>query len=75
MAPMATRGPKPKGKRRQFTVSFPQDDFELYQARAAARGLPMGDYIAAICATAHGRDEPEYVQQPWPYNQPDLISA
>lgn len=71
---MATHGPKPKGDRRQFTLSFPKEDFELYQARAAAQGIPVGDYLAAVCATAHGRDEPDYVRQ-WPNNQPDLISS
>lgn len=74
------RGPKPKGKRKQFTVSFPVEDFALYEAKARERGIPIGDYIAATCAVAHDRDEPEYIRRGWPYKQepdrqPDLLSA
>lgn len=71
------RGPKPKGVRKQFSVSFPAEDLELYKKRADELGMPAGDYIAAACAREHGRPEPEWVKRRWPYNddQPELLSA
>lgn len=74
------RGPKPKGERKQFTVSFPVDDLALYKALADEQGLATGDYIAAVVARAHGREEPKWVKRGWPYtdepdNQPQLLSA
>lgn len=74
MAGPGRKGPRPKGKRAQFSVMFPEDDLALYRKQAADKGIPVGDYIAAVCATAHGRDEPDYVHR-WPTNQPDLVNS
>lgn len=72
---MAKKGPKSRGLRRQFTLMFPQADFDLYADRAREQGIAVGDYIAAACARAHGRPEPEYVRTKRVQDQPDLISA
>lgn len=66
-------GPKPKGKRTAFTVRYPDDHLAIYKHRAAAAGVPLGDYLAAKMASAEGLDEPEYLQRN--RHQPALLTG
>ena len=73
MAHTARRGPVPKGRREVFTGRYPADHLDLYKARAAAAGLPLGDYLASVLASAHGLAEPEYLHRS--RNQPELLTG
>lgn len=64
-------GPKPKGKRTPFIGRYPDDHLAVYKARAAAEGIPLGDYLARVMAEAHGLDEPSYLNRS--RNQPELL--
>lgn len=69
----STPGPRPKGDREPFTGRYPREHLAIYKARAAAAGLPLGDYLARVLASAHGLDEPEYItRNP---NQPELLTG
>ena len=67
------RGPAPKGRREAFTGRYPSEHLDLYKARAASAGLPLGDYLATVLATAHGLNEPDYVHRN--RNQPELLTG
>ena len=67
-------GPKPKGDRAPFTGRFPAAHLDIYRARAAAAGMPLGDYLSVVLATAHGLDEPAYVHRN-NRNQPELLTG
>jgi hypothetical protein len=56
-----------------FTGRYPAEHLELYRHRAAAVGLPLGDYLAGILASAHGLDEPEYLHRN--RDQPELLTG
>lgn len=73
MAATRRRGPVPKGNREAFTGRYPAEHLDLYKARALAAGLPLGDYLATVLATAHGLDEPDYVHRN--RNQPQLLTG
>ena len=66
-------GPQPKGDREPFTGRYPREHLAIYKARAAAAGLPLGDYLATVLASAHGLDEPEYLSRN--PNQPKLLTG
>lgn len=70
---MAKPGPVPKGDREPFTARYPTDHLAIYKARAVAAGLPVGDYLAAMLASAHGLEEPSYLHRN--PNQPTLLTG
>lgn len=43
-------------------VRVPRDHREIYEAEAAAAGMPLGDYVAVQLALAHELEEPAYVR-------------
>lgn len=57
-------GPDPKGLRGQFTGRAPTDHLERYREEAQKAGLPLGDYLAATLALAHGLAVPDYISRP-----------
>lgn len=66
-------GRKPKGKSTRFVGRYPDDHLAVYKAQAAARKLPLGDYLALVMAAAHGLDEPAYLHDN--PNQPRLLET
>lgn len=57
------RGRRPKGTRVAFSFKLPKDHRRQYEHLAAARGLPLGDYLALKLAEVHGLDEPDYISR------------
>lgn len=50
-------GPDPTYQEvRQVSLRTERAHVELYQRRAAAAGLPLNQYLAAVLAAAHGID-------------------
>lgn len=54
-------GRPPKGDRYPHTVRFPREHLAVYQRRAAAAGLALGDYVAREMALRHGLDLPPHL--------------
>jgi hypothetical protein len=44
-------------------VRVPRTHREVYEAAAAAAGMPLSDYVAEQLARAHDLDVPEYVNR------------
>lgn len=61
--PRKRPGPQPKGKRRQFTVRVPVEQFDVYQLEADRQGMVLADYFAAVLARGHGLPEPAYLHR------------
>jgi hypothetical protein len=55
-------GPKPKGERSQITLRVPAEHRVIYALTAAAKGLPLNDYLVSVLARAH--DLPVPVEAP-----------
>lgn len=66
-------GTKPKVRSSRFVGRYPDDHLALYKARAAAKGIPLGDYLGLVMAAAHGLDEPSYIHRN--PNQPELLDT
>lgn len=73
MSALTKPGRPAKGDREAATGRFPRAHLDTYKARAAAAGLPLGDYLALVMAQAHGLDEPAYLtKNP---DQPQLLTG
>jgi hypothetical protein len=59
--PRRKPGRKSLGARKQKSVKFPEDQHDIYEARAQELGISFADYIVVLCARAEGLPEPAYV--------------